>query len=143
METIGCFEKCQSCRKYYWQDENPTHWDFTIMGKFSFQRIYLKLKKFTKFSSSKQRGYFHAVIVTAYAEASGLDHNSAYESLMLHFYPIEFVDPITKKIVITRISYMELSTVEAENLHSHARSLMLEMFGLILPLPNEPWGQYG
>jgi hypothetical protein len=38
---------------------------------------------------------------------------------------------------------MELSTVEAENLHSRARALLGEMFGLILPLPNEQWGQYG
>ncbi len=143
METIGQFEKCNSCRKYYWKDENENHWNWTIMGKFSLQRIYLKLKKFTRYSSARQRGYFHAVIVESFAKESGLDHNSAYESLMMHFYPIEFVNPITKQITKTRKSYTELSTIEAENLHTHARILISEMYGTILPLPNEPWGQYG
>ena len=143
METIGCFEKCKSCRKYYWEDENPNHFEWTIMGKLSFKRIYLKLKQFTKFSSSKQRGYFHAVIVSSYANTSGLDHNSAYESLMMHFYPIEFIDPISKILTKTRRSYNDLSTTEAENLHTLSRILLNEHYNLVLPLPNEPWGQYG
>jgi hypothetical protein len=62
---------------------------------------------------------------------------------MMHFYPIEFVNPISKQITKTRKSYTELSTIEAENLHTHARILISEMYGTILPLPNEPWGQYG
>lgn len=143
METVGQFEKCENCDCYKWIDEKPEHFDFTVMKVFSFVRIFLKLSKPKRYSTPKQRGYFHAVIVPAYADASGLDHNSAYESLMTHFHPIEKIDPISKRVYLDRRSYNDLTTKETEDLHRDSRMLLNEYFGLILPLPNEPWGQYG
>lgn len=86
--------------------------------------------------SLSQNAYYWSCIVSAIAEEAGYgpeDHEAVHEELKARFLNRKGTE--TGFPIVLR--YSKLTTVEAEEYHSHCRRFASEFFGRYIPLPNE------
>lgn len=114
-----------------------------VIASFEGKVIEITIQKKRKQRSNPQNRYYWGVIVPIWRNLLlnewGEVHTneSTHEFLKMNFGYNERVDESTGEIFRSPRSTTENSTVEMEEYHELLRQKALEMFGAVIPLPNE------
>lgn len=114
-----------------------------VIASFEGKVIEITIQKKRKRRSNPQNRYYWGVIVPIWRNLLlnewGEVHTSesTHEFLKMNFGYNERVDETTGEIFRSPRSTTENSTVEMEEYHELLRQKAMEMFGAVIPLPNE------
>jgi hypothetical protein len=114
-----------------------------VLATFEGKEITLTIQKKRKQRSTFQNRYYWGLIVPMWKklllEEWGEVHTSesTHEFLKMNFGYRERIDESTGEIFRSPKSTTENSTVEMEEYHELLRQKAFEMFGAVIPLPNE------